>query len=94
MVFLAHALPDSWVDLWEEGISILPTMVDMSDIEFVHQWQELAIDHTSTDDKCLFVGRYSCLCLGDRVHDFGVVKGEILTVGQHNIAAIRQRVLG
>ena len=89
VVLLAHALPDSRVDLREESVGILPRVVDMGDIELVYEWQELAIDHTSTDDESLLVGGYSGLCLRDRVHHFGVLKGEIFAIREHDIAAIR-----
>ena len=34
----AYALPDSRINLREEGVGVLPTVMNMRDIELVHQW--------------------------------------------------------
>ena len=37
----------------EERVCVLPRMMDMGEVEFVRQWQRLAIDHAAADDENL-----------------------------------------
>ena len=55
MAFAANALPYSRVYLWEERIRILPRVVNMRDIECIHQRQKLTIHLSATDDEDLLI---------------------------------------
>ena len=55
MVFFADTLPHDRVDSRKESVGIFPRMVDVCDIEFVYNWQELLIYFSPTDDKYILL---------------------------------------
>ena len=53
-MFLGRGLlPYGGVDLREEGIRLRECVVDMRDIEFVREGQELPLDRSASDDEGL-----------------------------------------
>ena len=93
VMLLADALPDSRVYLREEGVRILPTVVNMRDIQSIHQRHKLAIHLSTTDDEDLLICAEHLHQFGYGVRHFRLVIREIALLGQHDIASIRQWTL-
>ena len=94
MFFCCDLAPNSRVNLREEGVRIIETMVDMGDIEFVGYGHKLAIDHASADNESLFFRRHSGLGLRDGIDGFATLELLTLYVSENDVATIRQRMLG
>lgn len=93
-MFLADTLPNSGVNRGEKRVGVVPCVVDMGDVEFVHNGQKLPIDIATANHKRLFRLLHHVACFCYRVCHIGTLKNSVLPACNDYILPFGQGAFG